>query len=86
MFSIMGDQQDFQANFIKVFQPVFMWGVAALELALVIYTFYLEFRTGTGLSLMYTVLPLSIALAIAWAVLSVLISLIILGIKNRTNR
>lgn len=82
----MADQQDFQAQFIKVFQPVFMWGVAALELALVIYTFYMEFRTGTGPSLLYTILPLSIVIAIAWAVLSVLITLMIVGFKNRANR
>jgi len=82
----MAVQQDFQAKFIKVFQPVFMWGVAAFELALVVYTFYLEFRAGTGLSLLYTILPLSIVIAIAWAVLSVLITLVIVGVKNRTNR
>ena len=82
----MADKRDFQAQFIEVFQPVFMWGVAALELALVIYTFYLEFRTGNGLSLLYTIMPLSIAIAIVWAVLSVLITLLIVGIKNRAIR
>jgi len=86
MISVMGDQKHFQAQFIKAFQPVFMWGVAALELALVIYTFYMEFRTGTGPSLLYTILPLSIVIAIAWAVLSVLITLVFMGIKNRVNR
>lgn len=84
--SVMADQQDFQAQFIKVFQPVFMWGVAALELALVIYTFYSEIRTGTGLSLLYTIQPLSIAIAIAWAVLSVLLTLVIVSIRKRANR
>ena len=82
----MAEQRDFQAQFIEVFQPVFMWGVAALELALVIYTFYLEFRTGNGPSLLYTIMPLSIAIAIVWAVLSVLITLLIVGIKNRPIR
>ncbi|WP_416876691.1 hypothetical protein [Litorimonas sp.] len=82
----MADQQDFQAQFIEVFQPVFMWGIAALELALVVCTFYLEFRTGNGPSLLYTIMPLSIAIAIAWAVLSVLIALVIFGIKNRAAR
>ena len=85
MVSIMADQQDFQAQFIKVFHPVFMCGVAALELMLVIYTFYMEFRTGTGPSLLYTILPLSIVIAIVWSVLSVLITLVIVGVKNRTN-
>lgn len=82
----MVDQKDFQEQFIKVFQPVFMWGVATLELALLIYTFYSEFRTGTGPSLLYTILPLSIVIAIVWAVLSVLLTLVILGLKNRTAR
>ena len=86
MVSIMADQQHFQTQFTKVFQRVFMWGVGALELALVIYTFYLEFRTGTGLSLLYTILPLSIVIAIGWAILSVLITLSIIGIKSRVNR
>jgi len=82
----MAEQRDFQAHFIAVFQPIFMWGVAGLEMALVIYTFYLEFRTGSGLSLLYTIMPLSIAIAIIWAILSVLITLLIVGIKNRALR
>lgn len=75
-------QQDFEVRFIEVFQPIFLWGVGAFELALVLYTFYLEFTTGTGLSLFSTVLPLSIAIAIAWAVLSVLITLAVVGLKT----
>lgn len=82
----MSDQQKFQAQFVEIFQPVFMWGVAALELALVIYTFCQEFRTGTGPSLLYTILPLSIVIAIAWAILSVLLTLVIVGIRKRVNR
>lgn len=79
----MGDKQDFQTQIIQVFQPVFMWGVAAFELALILYTLYSEIQTGTGLSLIYHILPLSIAIAVAWAVISVLITLVIVGIKNR---
>ena len=62
------------------------WGVGAFELALVIYTLYLELVTGTGPSLLTTVLPLSIVIAIAWAVLAVLITLAVVGIKIRINR
>jgi len=79
----MTDPQNFEARFIEVFQPIFFWGGGAFELVLVLYTFYLEFATGTGPSLFTTVLPLSIAIAIAWAVLSVLITLAVIGIKNR---
>ena len=60
--------------------------MGALELALVIYTLYLEFLTGTGPSLLSTVLPLSVAIAIAWAVLAVLITLAIVGFRNRADR
>lgn len=77
--------QDFETRFIDMFQPIFLWGVGALELMLVIYTLYMEFATGTGPSLLATVLPLSVVIAIAWAVLAVLISLVIVGLKNRSN-
>ena len=75
--------QDFEARFTDVFQPVFIWGVGALELALILYTLYSEFLTGTGPSLLTTVLPLSIAIAVAWAVLAVLITLAIVTFKAR---
>lgn len=78
----MSAKQSFEARFTEIFNPVFLWGVGACELALVLYTFYLEFATGTGPSLISTVLPLSIAIAIAWAVLSVLITLVIVGLKK----
>ena len=77
---------DFEARFIKTFQPIFFWGVGAFELGLVLYTFYLEFATGSGPSLFSTVLPLSIIIAIAWAVLSVLITLAVVGLTDRANR
>ena len=60
----MKDQQNLETRFIEMFQPIFYWGVAALELILVSYTVYLELVTGTGLSLISTVLPLSVAIAI----------------------
>jgi len=82
----MKKPQDFETRFIEVFQPIFLWGVGAFELALVIYTLYMEFVTGTGPSLLSTVLPLSVVIAIVWAVLAVLITLTVVGIKNRTNR
>lgn len=82
----MKNPQDFETRFIEVFQPIFLWGVGAFELALVIYTLYMEFVTGTGPSLLSTVLPLSVVIAIVWAVLAVLITLAVVGIKNRTNR
>tara|TARA_R110000744_G_scaffold1843_13_gene7208 strand:+ start:73542 stop:73799 length:258 start_codon:yes stop_codon:yes gene_type:complete len=79
-------QREFEKRFTATFQPIFIWGVGALELALVIYTLYLEFLTGTGPSLLSTVLPLSVAIAIAWAVLAVLITLAIVGFRNRADR
>ena len=82
----MEHPQDFEARFTEVFQPIFIWGVGALELALLIYTLYSELVTGTGPSLLTTVLPLSIVIAIAWAVLAVLITLAVVGFKNRAAR
>ena len=82
----MKQSQDFEARFIEVFQPVFLWGVGAFELILILYTLYMEFVSGAGPSLLTTVLPLSVAIAVAWAVLAVLITLAIVGIKNRTKR
>lgn len=82
----MENSKEFETRFVEVFQPIFLWGVGALELTLVIYTLYMEFVTGTGPSLLSTVLPLSVVIAIVWAVLAVLITLIVVGIKNRTNR
>lgn len=78
-------RKDLETRFTELFQPIFFWGVAAFELTLVIYTLYLEFVTGTGPSLLSTVLPLSIVIAIAWAVLAVLITLAVLAIKNRNK-
>ncbi len=81
----MEKAEDFETRFVEVFQPVFLWGVGALELALVIYTVYMEFVTGTGPSLLSTVLPLSVVIAIVWAVLAVLITLTIIAVKKRIN-
>ena len=75
--------QDFETRFTETFQPIFLWGVGALELTLILYTLYQEFVTGTGPSLLSTVLPLSVVIAIVWAVLSVLITLVVVGIKNQ---
>ena len=72
-----------EARFSDVFQPVFYWGFGAFELLLVLYTVYLELTTGTGLSLVSTVLPLSVAIAVVWAVLSALITLAVLGLRKR---
>lgn len=82
----MEKSEDFEARFVEHFQPIFLWGVGALELALVIYTVHMEFVTGAGPSLVSTILPLSVGIAIIWAVIAVLIALIVIGIKNRTNR
>lgn len=82
----MKSSQDFEAQFTEIFQPIFLWGVGAFELTLIIYTLYMEFVTGAGPSLISMVLPLSVVIAIAWAVLAVLITLAIVGIKNRSNR
>ena len=82
----MEEPQDLESRFTEVFQSVFLWGVGALELTLVLYTLYMEFVTGTGPSLLSTVLPLSVVIAVAWAVLAVLITLAFLGIKNRLSR
>ena len=81
----MDDPQNLETRFIEVFQPIFLWGVGALELFLVIYTLYMEFVSGAGPSLLTTVLPLSVVIAIVWAVLAVLITLAVVGIKNRTQ-
>lgn len=61
-------------------------GVGALELILILYTLYQEFVTGTGPSLLATVLPLSVVIAIVWAVLSVLITLAVIGVNNHRKR
>lgn len=82
----MEKPQDFETRFIEVFQPIFLWGVGALELSLVLYTVYMEFVTGAGPSLLSTVLPLSVVIAIVWAVVAVLITIAIIGIRNRSNR
>ncbi len=82
----MEKSEDFETRFVEVFQPVFLWGVGALELALVVHTVYMEFVTGAGPSLISTILPLSIVIAVVWAVLAVLITLIFVGIKKRKNR
>ena len=81
----MNDESDFETQFIEIFQPIFLWGVGAFELTLILYTLYLEFVTGTGPSLLSTVLPLSIAIAIVWAVVSVLITVAVIGIKKRSG-
>lgn len=81
----MKNPQDLETRFVEVFQPIFLWGVGALELTLVIYTLYMEFVTGAGPSLLSTVLPLSVAIAVAWAVLAVLITLAVVGIKDRAK-
>ena len=78
----MKPQQDFETQFTETFQPIFLWGVGALELLLILYTLYQEFVTGTGPSLLSTVLPLSVAIAIVWAVLSVLLTLAVVSINN----
>lgn len=82
----MTTPQDFETRFIEIFQPIFLWGVGALELMLVLYTVYMEFVSGTGPSLLSTVLPLSVAIAVVWAVLAVLITLAVLAIKKRKDR
>ncbi|MCR9195847.1 MAG: hypothetical protein NXH88_14010 [Hyphomonas sp.] len=79
----MKPAQAFETRFNDVFQPIFLWGVGAFELALILYTLYQEFVTGAGPSLLSTVLPLSVAIAIVWAVLSVLITLVVIGLKKR---
>lgn len=82
----MQSPQDFESRFINVFQPIFLWGVGALELILIIYTLYMEFVAGAGPSLLTTILPLSVVIAIAWSVLAVLITLIVIAIRNRKKR
>lgn len=82
----MEKSEDFETRFVEVFQPIFLWGVGALELALVVYTVYMEFLTGAGPSLVSTILPLSVIIAIVWAVLAVLITLIVIGIEKRRSR
>lgn len=79
-------QQDFESRFTKIFQPIFFWGVGALELTLILYTLYQEIVTGTGPSLLSTVMPLSVVIAIVWAVLAVLITLVIVRIKSPANQ
>lgn len=82
----MDGGQDLETRFTEVFQPMFFWGVGALELALVMYTLYMEFVTGTGPSLLSTVLPLSVVILIIWAVLSALIAILFVGVVNRIER
>jgi len=82
----MNNYKKFEAQITETFKPVFLWGVGALELILLMYTLYMELVTGTGPAVLTTVLPLSVVIAIVWAVLAVLISLIIVGIRNRANR
>lgn len=79
---LMENPQDFETQFSDVFQPIFLWGVGALELILVLYTVYMEFIAGAGPSLLSTVLPLSVAIAIVWAVLAVLITLAVIAVKK----
>ena len=79
----MANSQDFENQFVERFQPIFLWGVGAFELLLILYTLYMEFVTGTGPSLLTTVLPLSIAIAVVWAIIAVLMTLVIVGVKKR---
>ncbi len=81
----MKNDQDFEIRFTQVFNPTFFWGVGTFELILVLYTLYMEFVTGSGPSLLSTILPLSVVIVIMWAVLAALISLAIVGMKNRTS-
>ena len=55
-------------------------------MALVLYTLYMEFVTGSGPSLLTTVLPLSVVILVIWAVVAVLISLIVIGLQNGIKR
>ena len=82
----MKDAKDFESRFTDMFQPIFFWGVGALELTLILYTLYMELMTGSGPSLLTTILPLSVAIAILWAVLAALITLARLGVEKRRNR
>ena len=82
----MEDGRDFDTKFTEVFQPMFFWGVGALELALVLYTLYKEFVEGSGPSLLTTVLPLSVLILVVWAIAASLISAAFVGIRNRTNK
>ena len=82
----MSDSPDFETRFTEVFQPMFFWGVGALELTLILYTLYMEFIEGSGPSLLYTVLPLSVLILVIWAIVASLVSAAFIGIKNRTNR
>lgn len=77
--------EDFETRFTEVFHPIFFWGVGIFELLLILYTLYMEFVTGTGPSLLSTVLPLSVVIVVMWAVLAALISIAVVGIKNRNN-
>ena len=52
---------------------------------LILYTLYQEFVTGSGPALLTTVLPMSVAIAIVWAIVSVLITLAVIGIKKRSE-
>lgn len=79
----MKDSSKLDVRFSEIFQPIFYWGFGVFELLLVLYTMYLELLTGTGLSLVSTILPLSVAIAVIWAVLSVLITLAVLRLKKR---
>ena len=81
----MNADPDFETQFLETFQPIFLWGVGALELMLILYTLYQEFVTGSGPALLTTVLPMSVAIAIVWAIVSVLITLAVIGIKKRSE-
>ena len=81
----MKDEQEFVVKFGATFRPIFLKGFGAFISALTIYAFYIEYRTGTGLSLMYTLLPLCTIAAIIWAVISIPITLMILRHKNRNT-
>ena len=82
----MKNGQNLEHRVTEAFQPIFVWGVGAFELILILYTLYMEFVTGTGPSLLGTVLPLSIVIAIVWAVLASLIALVLVGMKRRAAR
>ena len=81
----MNKPQDFETRFTEVFQPIFLWGVGAFELILIIYTLYMEFVTGM-VPLCYPRLTYKYSNRDVWAVLAVLITLAVVGIKNRTKR
>ncbi len=82
----MKDRESFSEEFRNWFRPIFLWGFGVSIFLLSAYSFLTEIRTGAGPSLLLTLLPLAVLLALVWVVASVLATLAAIGIRKRLDR